>query len=284
MASGPGEKSRLYKTSDGCKTWKLILRNRDNDGFWDTLRFDGGFGWLLGDPVHDSFQLYETPNKGRNWYRQVNTGLGVMQGTAGAFAASNSALAVGYGPVAFGIGGKGGAFVIIGSEGVVCVERCSDAELDREGRRSKWRRYSVSIGTNSESSGVFAIAFRIGPPPDQVTGTVPPGPRRVLVAVGGDYSKPDQPANTATCSLRSDERYWTASTTPPHGYRSSVQWSETLKAWITAGTNGSDISRDDGKTWQPLDDGNWNALSLPFVVGPNGRIARLNPEALPPSR
>jgi hypothetical protein len=72
-----------------------------------------------------------------------------------------------------------------------------------------------------------------------------------------------------------------ASTTPPHGFRSSVQWSDSLKAWIAAGTNGSDISRDDGKTWQPLDDGNWNALSLPFIVGPNGRIARLNAVALP---
>jgi hypothetical protein len=60
-----------------------------------------------------------------------------------------------------------------------------------------------------------------------------------------------------------------------------VEWSDSLNAWITAGTNGSDISRDDGQTWQPLDDGNWNALSLPFVVGPNGRIARLNPSALP---
>jgi hypothetical protein len=59
-----------------------------------------------------------------------------------------------------------------------------------------------------------------------------------------------------------------------------VQWSEAFKAWITVGTNGSDISRDDGKTWQPLDNGNWNALSLPFVVGPNGRIAKMNPAAI----
>ena len=57
-----------------------------------------------------------------------------------------------------------------------------------------------------------------------------------------------------------------------------------LKLWITAGTNGSDISRDDGRTWQPLDDGNWNALSLPFIVGPNGRIARLNPLPCPPGK
>jgi len=68
--------------------------------------------------------------------------------------------------------------------------------------------------------------------------------------------------------------------TPPHGFRSAVQWNESLKAWITVGTDGSDISRDDGKTWQPLDNGNRNALSLPFVVGPNGRIGRLDPAAL----
>ena len=74
---------------------------------------------------------------------------------------------------------------------------------------------------------------------------------------------------------------WTASITPPHGYRSAVQYSTALKLWVTAGANGSDISRDDGKTWQPLDDGNWNALSLPFIVGPNGRIAHLNPTAIP---
>jgi hypothetical protein len=96
-----------------------------------------------------------------------------------------------------------------------------------------------------------------------------------LIAVGGDYNKPNDSTGTAAWSGDS-ARTWLASTTPPHGYRSSVQWSDTLKLWITVGTNGSDISRDNGKTWQPLDNGNWNALSLPFVVGPNGRIARLN--------
>jgi hypothetical protein len=101
-----------------------------------------------------------------------------------------------------------------------------------------------------------------------------------LVAVGGDYAKPNESAGTAAASSTDGGWTWAASTTPPHGFRSSVQWSESLQAWITVGTNGSDISRDDGKTWQPLDDGNWNALSLPFVVGPSGRIARLNEAAL----
>jgi hypothetical protein len=99
------------------------------------------------------------------------------------------------------------------------------------------------------------------------------------MVVGGDYTKPNESNGTAA-HTEGDWKHWTASAKPPHGYRSSVEWSEALRAWITVGTNGSDISRDDGKTWQPIDDGNWNALSLPFVVGPNGRIARLNAAAL----
>ena len=78
----------------------------------------------------------------------------------------------------------------------------------------------------------------------------------------------------------------TAAQTPPHGYRSSVAYDPTQKLWITVGPNGTDISRDDGKNWTPLKpsgydppdaDKNWNALSLPFVVGPHGRIGRLRP-------
>ena len=38
MASGPGEKSRLYKTTDGCKTWVVLLENEDKEGFWDALK------------------------------------------------------------------------------------------------------------------------------------------------------------------------------------------------------------------------------------------------------
>ncbi|MBV8630138.1 MAG: glycosyl hydrolase, partial [Silvibacterium sp.] len=75
---------------------------------------------------------------------------------------------------------------------------------------------------------------------------------------------------------------WIAATKPPHGYRSAVAWDADARAWIAVGTNGSDVSYDDGKTWSPLDNGNWNALSLPWVVGPDGRIAKLG--ALPPQK
>ena len=81
--------------------------------------------------------------------------------------------------------------------------------------------------------------------------------------------------------------------TPPHGYRSAVAYDPTTKTWITVGPNGTDISTDDGRNWRALKpnlkdseapdaDKNWNALSLPFVVGPHGRIGKLRTNDLKP--
>ncbi len=118
---------------------------------------------------------------------------------------------------------------------------------------------SVPLASGNDSSGVFSLAFR-----DQHHG----------IAVGGDYKKPNESNGTAAYTTDGGKT-WTAATKPPHGYRSAVAWDAADKAWIAVGTNGSDVSYDDGKTWQPLDNGNWNALSLPWVVGPEGRIAKL---------
>jgi hypothetical protein len=59
-----------------------------------------------------------------------------------------------------------------------------------------------------------------------------------------------------------------------------VAWDADVNAWIAVGTNGSDVSWDGGKSWRPLDDGNWNALSLPFVVGPGGKIGKIDLDQL----
>jgi photosystem II stability/assembly factor-like uncharacterized protein len=115
------------------------------------------------------------------------------------------------------------------------------------------------LASGNESSGVFSLAFR-----DQNHG----------IAVGGDYKKPDESAGTAA-HTSDGGRTWTAAAKPPHGYRSAVAWDGADKAWIAAGTNGSDVSFDDGKTWVFLDSGKWNAISLPWVVGPEGRIGKL---------
>jgi hypothetical protein len=110
------------------------------------------------------------------------------------------------------------------------------------------------------------------------------------VAVGGDYSKPEAAIKTGAYTLDGGKT-WHPSQTPPHGYRSSVAYEPATKTWISVGPNGTDLSADNGKNWRPLHpyaalhqppdaDRNWNAISLPFVVGPHGRIGKLNPAAL----
>jgi hypothetical protein len=330
MASGPGDKSRLYKTTDGCKTWTLILKNTDPDGFYDAIAFwNRDHGFLLGDPVmripywqetggvrpkmtdprlvdrklkHKRFLTITTSDGGVTWgYWGIDRGYFTenVADDGAAFAASDSASFVpmqindpcgptpklGTNRVWFGVGGKGGARVLNGVRDPVDV--CPVHPEDRAAIRFGWSEpRPAHIAGGTESSGVFSLAFRHDPDEANRLESRRASPTEDDhgyihgVAVGGDYTKPND--GTAAAAWSSDSGWtWLASTTPPHGYRSTVQWGDSIKAWITAGTNGSDISRDDGKTWQPLDNGNWNALSLPFIVGPIGRIARLNPAGMP---
>jgi photosystem II stability/assembly factor-like uncharacterized protein len=270
MASGPGDKSRLYKTIDGCKSWTLLLKNLDKDGFWDALvhpRETYGdtkipdYTLLLGDPIHGQFDIRDGTNpvgKIPDVWEKSLAHCAAKDGEA-VFAASNSSVVVSaFESFIIATGGKSGAHVLLSP----LQHRMGDYKT------APCLSVEVPIAGGSDSSGIFSIGFAN-------SGTAWRG-----VAVGGDYKKPDEAKGTSAWTI-DGARHWTASTTPPHGYRSTVQWGESIKAWITAGTNGSDVSHDDGKTWQPLDNGNWNALSLPFIVGPKGRIARLNPAALP---
>src|SRR5882757_3718070 len=104
MSSGKGDLSRLYKTTDGCQTWKLLFTNPDKEGFWDALQFeDKERGWLLGDPVEHHFVLFATFDGGIRWNRVTKPGLAEPEKGAGAFAASNSLILPGVTPI-FGAG------------------------------------------------------------------------------------------------------------------------------------------------------------------------------------
>jgi photosystem II stability/assembly factor-like uncharacterized protein len=280
MASGPGNKSRLYKTSDGCSTWSLFFANPDApNGFFDSFWFNGPRGIILGDPVHEQFVVFLTLNGGKTWKRDEHPGLSVDGKSLGAFAASNSSIAVGNALFTRG-------FAVGGRSGSLFFNRPFTEEEEQRGivdkmvrKEPPWKSSPIPIASGSDSAGPFSVAYRypvtIGDCPNCAFDE-----NSQFIAVGGDYTKPND--STGTAAFSSDGGWtWTAAAIPPRGYRSSVQYSVALKVWIAAGTNGSDISRDDGKTWHPLDNGNWNSLSLPFIVGPNGRIARLNQAALP---
>ena len=252
MSSGKGAASRVYKTTDGCSTWQLVLENPDADGFFDALVFEreaaglGKRGYLLGDPVGGSFVLYATVDGGTHWTRSRADGLKVAAAGQGAFAASNSALTA-EGPM-FGTSGPGGPYVYAGAAG--------------------FRATRVPIRGGTASEGVFSLASA--------------GAR--VVAVGGDYSKPDERMGTAAYSEDGGQS-WKAAETMPGGYRSAVAYDAEAKAWLAVGPSGADVSYDDGRTWTALKGaGGWNAVSLPFAVGAKGKIGHLWPGGLKQAR
>jgi photosystem II stability/assembly factor-like uncharacterized protein len=306
MSSGKGDLSRLYKTTDGCQTWKLVFTNPDPDGFWDALQIghtipkEIGTLFILGDPVDGQFRFFENDpddrdpdfssfeSKGESWTSFKQKGLEANPEHQGVFAASNTALNTGdtlrIFPF-FGTGGTGGAYVFFNTGTLGCPEpHCGDVEPQTR----LWRRVRVPIGNMTQSSGIFSLACKA---PKDFGDTFH---CRWIVAVGGDYQKSND--STGTAAFTTDGgRTWTASSTPPHGYRSAVAYDAPTKTWITVGPNGTDISTDDGRNWRALHpdpkfnetpnaDQHWNALSLPYVVGPHGRIATLRPSALSPTK
>ena len=276
MSAGPGDLSRLYRTTNGCKSWTLLLTNHDKDGFWDALQFtDRQHGALLGDPVGGHFVLLTTADGGSTWM-PVQAGTGDAVSGQSIFAASNSSLLLrSPSSRAFCTGGPAGAMVVEQSVGPQ-AGATKPGEIGFGNTSSSEELVNFS---KSASSGCFSLAeSRDG--------------KATIVAIGGDYAHPEQDENTAwTTALAKDAEnkahplfHFSPAKTMPAGYRSAVAYDSRMKAWITVGPGGTDISTDDGQTWRPLTparqdapeaDKRWNALSLPFAVGSHGRIGKL---------
>jgi photosystem II stability/assembly factor-like uncharacterized protein len=126
-----------------------------------------------------------------------------------------------------------------------------------------------AIPPRAGSGGVFSVAFA-----DALHGVV----------VGGDYERADSANGTAAHSSDGGLT-WVPATSFPRGYRSGVAMRRVNQDGLIAiavGTTGSDISRDGGRTWSPLDGTAFNAIQfapsgVAFAVGGRGRVARLVP-------
>ena len=244
LASGPGEKSRIYKTTDSGVHWTLQFTNPDAKGFFDAIAFwDARHGIVLGDPVDGEFVIFTTSDGGAHWLRQH--ALPAIP-NEGAFAASNTCLIV-RGPrkAWFATGGPGGARV-----------------FHSEGSGQSWTVARTPVRNDAATSGIFSLAF---------------SDARHGIAVGGDYMKPAEMEHNIAVTSDGGRTWTELEGAHPNGYRSAIAFVPDKKMWVAAGTTGSDVSYDDGRTWKLFDTGAFNALSFSssrtgWAVGPNGRL------------
>lgn len=247
MAAGPGAASGLWRTESGGRAWSKILDCPWAEGFFDGIAFwSAQSGLLVGDPVAGALMILRTEDGGDSWapaLRAPPTRPGEF-----AFAASGTSVCVQPG---------GFAWIGTGGAGAARVWRSSD-----EGRT--WEAADSPLFQGRESAGIFSVAF---------------ADARRGVIVGGDYLLPDARERTAAWT-EDGGLTWTLSAAPPGGYRSGLTWLPAEDAWICTGPQGTDFSRDGGRTWQPLTAG-FHAVQGGFAAGSAGRVASLPPLPIP---
>jgi len=246
LSIGPGESSRIYKTTDGGAHWDLQFANTDPKVFLDAMTFrDEAHGLAFSDSVDAAFVILTTAN-GRTWERLPADGLPPALAGEGAFAASGTNVAM-YGPSHIWIGTTAGR-----------VLRSSD-----DGRT--WSVAATPLATGP-AAGIFSIAFR-----DVLHGVV----------VGGNYQKESEAVDNAATTSDGGATWTLVRDHGLSGFRSVVAWLPgATRALLTIGPMGADWSSDDGRTWTPVRSDGFDTFSVSadgtgWAAGASGRIARL---------
>jgi photosystem II stability/assembly factor-like uncharacterized protein len=261
LSIGNGETSRIYKTTDGGKTWQMQYKANDEKIFLDAFAFwDKDHGIAMGDPVNGYFYLLRTDDGGQKWYQLPTNKMSPAKEGEAAFAASGTCLIT---------HGKNNVFLVSGGR-EARVFRSND-------RGNTWLAAETPFVKGTDGSGIFSIAMF-----DAMKGVI----------VGGDYQKPNE-ANNNLAFTKDGGKTWTPGK-GLNGYRSGVAYLDKYQAvgvssagtdiWtiknlvIAVGSGGSDLSKDGGKTWTNLDKENYNAVQAKgnavWVVGANGLVSR----------
>ena len=245
MSSGEGDKSRIYKTTDGGANWKLQYTDKRKEFFLDALVCTSEIECrAVGDPINGKFVILRTRD-GETWEELPSEQMPAALPDEGAFAASGTCLAIySYEDVYFVTGGPAAR-----------VFHSSDAGYS-------WTVGSTPIVSGNASSGIFSIDAW----------------DKALVVVGGDYRDVGNAHGVAAYSA-DQGKTWKLTEKQPGGFRSAVARIDE-KSLLAVGPNGEDYSDDGGVHWRQTDSLNLNALKvlrydLAWAVGPNGTIARL---------
>lgn len=236
------EPANILKTTDGGKTWKQVYNNDKKGMFLDAMDFlDDRIGMVIGDPVAGHLFFAVTPDQGNTW-REMNTRYDAVPDSGEACFASS-----------------GTNIRLLPPHKVVFITG---------GKRSRISNMDdlidLPIIQGRESTGANSVAVQ----------------DEHYVVVGGDFAH--DTAREKNCVLSSDGgKTWSAPTTPPHGYRSCVEYIGRDRL-ITCGTSGVDISTDGGMSWQLIDAGSFHVClkakkgNAVFLAGGGGRIAKLS--------
>lgn len=251
MSAGPGDRSRIYLTTDGGKHWTLQYTMPDSAGFLDGFAFwDKQHGIAFGDPIAGRLFILTTNDGGKTWRRLANENAPQVIEGEYAFAASGTSIVV-----------HGKKHVWIGTGGNAArVFHSAD-------RGNSWSVATTPMVSGTQSAGVFSLAFR-----DEKHG----------IAVGGDYRK-EQEVLANVAITNDGGKTWTLVPNQTVAYRSCVAYvvHKGKLLLVAVGPSGADYSWDEGLTWKKISEEGYHTMSTGgtatsiYAAGAGGKVAKL---------
>ena len=129
-------------------------------------------------------------------------------------------------------------------------------------RGRTWSAAQTPLG-GTETAGIFSLAF---------------ADRKHGIAVGGDYQNAKATEHTVAITRDGGKTWKAPAENTGVSYRSGVA-ALGGRLFIAVGTEGSDVSRDGGETWERFSDANLNAVAggggAVWAVGAKGVVVKL---------
>jgi photosystem II stability/assembly factor-like uncharacterized protein len=142
LAAGPGQASRIYKTSDAGTTWQLQFMNRDTSAFYDCFDFwDATHGVVVSDAVNGRMIIMRTED-GTHWNPVAEGAMPPALPGEGSPAASGSCLIT-----------RGRSLAWFGTEAE------SGARVYRTTDAGRHWSFATTPVVSGRASGIAALAF-----------------------------------------------------------------------------------------------------------------------------
>jgi photosystem II stability/assembly factor-like uncharacterized protein len=259
-----GQPARIYRTIDGGQTWSLCFEHPDRRSFFDALSFwDERHGIAMSDPIQGRLVLIETSDGGKTWQELSSERNPEVEAGEAGFAGSGTNMCV---------AGEDSVYIALGGALPETAHPASRIVYSHD-RGKTWSETSVPI-PRTPSSGIFSITIL---------------DEQRIVAVGGDYSKPE--SSTGNCAVSDDSiQQWNVpERSAPRGYRScvarvargkSASPKERLGWLVAVGPNGTELTQDRGNSWQAISDTGFHAVHFTadgttgWATGADGAVAK----------
>ena len=239
----------IYKTIDGGTNWYEVYHNSDSAVFLDGMKFwDEQNGIAFGDPMNGKMLIITTSDGGENWVQTDPENMPESLEIEGGFAASGSSIVVnGTSKAWVGMGGTKARVFFTKDKG------------------QHWQVVETPIYSGAGMRGIYSMAFK-----NEMEG----------IAVGGEYQNENPPDSRAYTI--DGGKTWILGQGVDHYLAGSCYLYNNI--YLATGLNGTDVSYDGGKTWEPISDQKLHGMvftaggKVGYGMGREGKLVKISVE------